>query len=427
MLYPNSIFKVTDLVPDFTFNYQKQSSSSFRFSFVAHNFNVATLEINYLNGILTIKTNDLIQKTQPNFHKDFPDNEKFWVNFELPFKASSINVSYDGLVLYFDCIIGEVATNIQNLSIVQKDVEHFGLPKHIEKIKDYVYLLEYDLLDYNLANAETDTLPFSCTSTYKDGIFGRNFDLTYTNSIEAIVKTPHTICVCGGIHALTEKRLMDNTYDKNDLKSIPFNVRDGINSKGLCCSINSVHSLGNTKSEPNIVKKHSVNAIKLCRFILDRFETAKEACEFIANYVEIIFADNIDYETHYLIADKTSAYWLEVIDNKVVYGKFDNKPAVVTNFHYYNVTFDENNKVATPSTIQRQIIESETSYFDENVEPPTDELDIVASPESQSEVESITENIETPTDNLETETESNGFTENADEVNDELDIEVTNG
>ena len=217
MLYPNSIFKVTDLVPDFTFNYQKQSNSSFRFSFVAHNFNVATLEINYLNGILTIKTNDLIQKTQPNFHKDFPDNEKFWVNFELPFKASSINVSYDGLVLYFDCIIGEVATNIQNLSIVQKDVEHFGLPKHIEKIKDYVYLLEYDLLDYNLANAETDTLPFSCTSTYKDGIFGRNFDLTYTNSIEAIVKTPHTICVCGGIHTLTEKRLMDNTYAKNDL------------------------------------------------------------------------------------------------------------------------------------------------------------------------------------------------------------------
>ena len=81
MLYPNSIFKVTDLVPDFTFNYQKQSNSSFRFSFVAHNFNVATLEINYLNGILTIKTNDLIQKTQPNFHKDFPDNEKFLINF----------------------------------------------------------------------------------------------------------------------------------------------------------------------------------------------------------------------------------------------------------------------------------------------------------------------------------------------------------
>ena len=102
-----------------------------------------------------------------------------------------------------------------------------------------------------------------------------------------------------------------------------------------------------------------------------------------------------------MIADKTSAYWLEVIDNKVVYGKFDDKPAVITNFHYYNVSFDENNKVATPSTIQRQIIESETSYFDENIEPPTD--------------------------SLETETESNGFTENTDEVNDELDIEVTNG
>lgn len=221
----------------------------------------------------------------------------------------------------------------------------YGLPVHTEQITDYVWQLKYDNLNYIYAKENIDngySFNASCTAIYIYGILGRNLDWHFGKEIEAVIRTPKTVAICGGLKNLTQEKMLDGTADKGDLKLLPFYVKDGMNNGGLACCLNVVPSTGNTASVPTISTKHTISAYCLCRYILDNFDNALEACQMIKQYVSIVFTPGL--EVHYFVADKDNCYCLEVVNNEVVY-----QPAnVMTNFHINGVTFDADGKVHTP-------------------------------------------------------------------------------
>lgn len=226
----------------------------------------------------------------------------------------------------------------------------YGLPKLKEQLTDYVWKMEYDHLDYIYASENIDngyTVNGACTAIYKNGWLGRNFDWYFSKEIEAVVRTKDTIATCGGLPELTQEKIIGGTADKGDLKLLPFYVRDGMNSGGLACCINVVPSTGNTASVPTERTEHTISAPCLCRFILDNFDNAEEACEHIQKFVSIVFATGVEYEVHYFIADKNKCYCLEVVNNEVVYQEAN----AMTNFHLDGIDWKGEYKVYTPQSV----------------------------------------------------------------------------
>lgn len=237
-----------------------------------------------------------------------------------------------------------------------------GLPAFQEKIQDYTWYFRYDNLDYTLINqsiAGGFKSTLACTSVWRNGILGRNFDWNYSHNIEAIVVTPQnlgkygSVSVCTCIGAITEEDMQKGTANQKDLKLLPFHVTDGINSQGVACSMNVVPALGNPDVQPEIEVRHTINSRALLRYVLDNFASATDAVNNIKNYVKIIFDDDfikIGFELHYLITDITKAYIIEIVDNKIQVLDVSTSNAVIANFHNYGVTFNDDGTVETPET-----------------------------------------------------------------------------
>ena len=127
-----------------------------------------------------------------------------------------------------------------------------------------------------------------------------------------------------------------------------------MNEKQVAMSINVVpNDKGETitKSVPLIEKKESVCALGLIRYVLDNFDDAYKAAEYIRDYVTIYpvkTLEDMNYELHFMIADEKKTYVLEIVDNVVRVIDVTNKP-MMTNFYLYGVTFNANGKTYYPA------------------------------------------------------------------------------
>ena len=201
---------------------------------------------------------------------------------------------------------------------------------NIDKIKDYLYQLEYTTIDYNYAKEyfknNYDVTPSACSSVRLDRFYGRNLDWTYNNNAEFIVKTKSlknkyaTLSVCTGIEKLSNE-FVDSCEYSELYKIIPFYVDDGINEKGVFCNINIVPTDKGltTETTPLIEQKEELNIRMIPRFILDNFSSAIEAITYIKNYVKLTAPKKLQemgYEAHFMVGDETSTYCLEIVNNK---------------------------------------------------------------------------------------------------------------
>lgn len=233
-----------------------------------------------------------------------------------------------------------------------------------EDVAEYLYYFEYSNLDYKKQMKEfhNNFYPkMACSSVHNGNFYGRNLDLYYNNDMEMVVRTTSadgddylsghrfaTIGVSCGLDEFTREFLEKNAYSKN-YEILPFEIVDGINEKGVVCNINvvPVGDRGNTTASiPAIEAKMDLCSLMIVRFVLDNFETAKEAAEYIGNYVSIYNPKlaNLEYEYHFMIGDKNDTYIVEIIDNHNVVTKANERPWMV-NYHYAGTIFDENNKV----------------------------------------------------------------------------------
>lgn len=244
-----------------------------------------------------------------------------------------------------------------------------GMPTALRRITKYLYAADYADIDYDAAKEylKTDAdleMPGAC-SAFKDGdYYCRNFDWTYDNSAEFVVNVQSpkgsgrykSKGMAGGIKIFTEEFVKDNMNDDNDLYVIlPFLMRDGINECGVFAEINVVPTWNpdnKNTSIPTVREDDQISALMLVRYILDNFSTAYAAVRYIKYFVSVYFPKalhNMGYECHWMIGDKTDTYCLEIVDNEIIINEVTASP-FMTNFHLYNVEFNDDGMVYTPDT-----------------------------------------------------------------------------
>lgn len=257
---------------------------------------------------------------------------------------------------------------LKSVFATKKEIEY--LPDRIDYVKDYLYKTEYTDLEYEYAREYFKTIepqiPAACSVIRKGNYYGKNYDWLYDENAEFVVKINKTnthyssINVCSSI-GLTDE-FVKSKQPSNRYKLVPFYAVDGMNEYGLTASILVVpneeeYGLGD-KTVPQDEKQDSINALMLVRYILDNFQNAETACEYINQYVEVCYPQKLlemGYKTHYMISDKDNDYILEPIaynDGDIVmeYMKFDNIRACATNFHIIPTTFNDDGTVYTPET-----------------------------------------------------------------------------
>lgn len=251
----------------------------------------------------------------------------------------------------------------------------------INKISDYLYETYYSNIDYGYAykyfkNQNEDISIGHCSSLRKGNLYGRNYDWTYSNQTEFIVKTPNygnhyaTLGVCG-ISSLTKDFVESGEYSES-YKILPFYLNDGINECGVFCNVNVVPigEIPMTETVPTISQDYEISNLMVTRFVLDNFKTALEAVKALKEHTKIYASkkfQKMGYEFHYMIGDSEETYVVEIIDNQVIYKKTN----IMTNFNLNGVKFNSDNTVYTPKDMEEghsAIIENHINKFGSGLE-----------------------------------------------------------
>lgn len=236
-----------------------------------------------------------------------------------------------------------------------------GYYTKIRRLGDYIYETWFDSLDYGYAanyyEKNLDIPQMGCTSVRKGSLYGRNLDWTYDDSAEFVVHVNYPykfVGVAGGIKGLEDWYVKKGTPDAR-YKLIPFQVYDGINEYGVVANMNVVPGTDvglNGPSIPETCELEKIAAPSLVSYILNHFETAKSAVEFIRDFASVYFTTTthkMGYELHYMVADKDNTYCLEFINEHAVITDISDKP-IMTNFYLNDVIFNDDGSVYTPET-----------------------------------------------------------------------------
>lgn len=235
----------------------------------------------------------------------------------------------------------------------------------ISKVHDYLYEVWYGDIDYNYAGEyfEGRKVPVNiggCTSMCSGHVFGRNYDWLYSNSTEFIVHTPardgmHAVMgVVGHVDRL-EDDVVASGASMDEYNILPFLLVDGINDAGLVMSVNVVPAGDkgeNLYTYPYGEKEAEICTTMLPRYILDRFDSAETAATWVSNHAALFVPQHmadLGYEVHFLIADKSSAWVVELVDGRAEAIDATGHP-VIANFHTHGVTYNEDGRVETPAT-----------------------------------------------------------------------------
>lgn len=238
----------------------------------------------------------------------------------------------------------------------------------MSRVRKYLYEVSYDSIDYDKAYAhfKEKAVPEeagACTSVYGGGVLGRNYDWKYDNGAEFIVHTPDTqdtfavLGMTGRIPGMEDDLAASGAYSPL-YDVLPFYLVDGVNSEGVAMSMNVVPSNDhgvNDRAYPSGDVEAEICTQMLVRYVLDRFDTAAWAADWIGSHAMLFTPsdkEEMGFEHHFLLADKDSAWVIELVDNEVKVmpaGENGRKPAIA-NFHAYGVTPNEDGTLYTPAT-----------------------------------------------------------------------------
>lgn len=289
---------------------------------------------------------------------------------------------YKRLNIYIDTKI-EFVPNTEQFIIPYESPTIFDFGNIFTSIEmknesEFHYLSKYNKLDYEYANEyfSKHSVPVSiggCTSVRNGSEYGRNIDWLYSDMVEFVIRTDTTLGVAGGNSVFT-KQFVEETPKDVQYKILPFYLQDGINKDGVFANINVVTREAdakgiNTHSVPAVEKREEVCAIMLVRYILDKFSSATEAVEYIRDYVDIFLPkslNDIEYECHFMIGDRTKTYVLEIVNNAVVFKEHN----ILSNFFIDGVTFNEDGTLYSIKDIT--VVTPESHEEPESSEEPTE-------------------------------------------------------
>lgn len=166
-------------------------------------------------------------------------------------------------------------------------------------------------------------------------IFGRNFDFSYTPSLQ-LITTPKN-----GYRSISTVNLSYAGYSEDNLPNglsmdsfltlaAPYLPFDGLNEKGLAIALLAVPEV-QLSSDENKITLNTTTAIRL---VLDKAATLEEAIALLENY-NIYFSG--DVECHYLIADASgNSAIIEYWDGEIQVVTSDEDYQIASNFIAYH-------------------------------------------------------------------------------------------
>lgn len=204
------------------------------------------------------------------------------------------------------------------------------------QIAPYLHRMTFD--DYVVEDDFDNNVAYGACSVVRNGNYiGRNYDYTYNDLPEFVtyVKAKQgryaslSIACDFSIH---EKDLIDGKISDDALSKIPNFTLDGINEKGVYCSINVValetDATGGTNPNGEPLYVWCVP-----RFVLDNAGSADEAIELLKNrnIIGATSSDVIYY--HFFVADKEKSYIVEIIDNSLSVKQYEGNEQILTNYY----------------------------------------------------------------------------------------------
>lgn len=202
------------------------------------------------------------------------------------------------------------------------------------------YLYESTCYDYSPAPAlrlmeRDDLLPGACTAVRNGQFVGRNFDWLYDQSVEFVIRVPHTeehyasVGIAGGIPTFTAQ-VVESGAESEFYDALPYVTLDGINEHGVFCCINMLPTGDAPMTDNTHPGADSLGMLMVPRYVLDHAATADEAVSLLSE-ANIIRCKAIDLEAHFMIADSTSTYIVEWIDGRLHAEK--DSFCILTNFY----------------------------------------------------------------------------------------------
>ncbi len=214
------------------------------------------------------------------------------------------------------------------------------------------YLVELTLTDYNYGDYVKarkgsaygiDGSAPACSAVCNNKYFGRNLDLTYDASVQAVTRVP---AAKGRFASISVGYLRSDIKDfTQKLNALSYTVFDGINENGVAVNCN-MYDQPNTETHGGYIKPEGTNPGKptlslpaVVRYVLDNAKSAEQIVNVLKNDVNIVCNDTAEFEElyglHFMIADKKKHYIVEFVDNKVVVSD----DTVMTNF--FNTLHDK--------------------------------------------------------------------------------------
>lgn len=211
----------------------------------------------------------------------------------------------------------------------------------------YIKKLFVDKLDYAAAKSHFSQNPYvpvgGCTSCYfgSENIVLRNYDWYYDNMMEFVVETSDTRYFRSIGIAAQPSIMLEPCGGSFDTSLVPFYMLDGINVKGLYASMNVVPispDIPVATTIPTDEKRDSISSMMVVRYVLDRFDNAADAVDYLSKYVEIYQPKSLieqGYCLHYHIIDKANTSLVLEFNGSSI---FVGANHIVTNFYHQGVT-----------------------------------------------------------------------------------------
>lgn len=259
----------------------------------------------------------------------------------------------------------QLSTDAKNslVAAINESISRQGGPVAIERIEPYLHAIWFSWIDYENAyryfsGTVAQVQAGACSAIRNGNYFGRNYDWTYGNTAEFAVTVPAignrhaTVGMCS-LPALSEVAVLAGG-DPAAYQLLPFMMLDGINDAKLCMCMNIVpDDYGQNRALPDQESYHTINALMLIRFILDHFDSAQAAADYIRHHLTIEFPmvlHGMGYELHYLIADPEQTLLIEFAENAAEIIDVTDDAPYITNFHRRGVTLNADGTVYTPYT-----------------------------------------------------------------------------
>lgn len=210
----------------------------------------------------------------------------------------------------------------------------------IAKVEDYLYNVCYPKYDWVYSDGffkkykHDSAWNGQCSAVRHNDWFGRNYDWLYNNAVEFMVRVP----AVEGRHAsigmacvpetLLDRETVESGTFVSAYRILPFFTLDGVNDRGLTCSMNVVPSESDMAPTTGTNKDaEDLCAISIPRFLLDRASNVKQAIAMLKD--RNVFCPK-GTELHFLVSDQTRSVVVEFVNNKMVVLEGQE---VITNFY----------------------------------------------------------------------------------------------